>query len=78
MLQDRGIPTSQPLYARWIEMYASPEFAALADWLRSFIDRTALSCGPDDLARMQQAFITSSRHEYMFWDAAWRQEDWPV
>ena len=41
MLQDRGLPAGQPLYARWIEMYSSPEFADLAAWLRSFIDRSA-------------------------------------
>ena len=78
MLQDRGVPAAQPLYARWIEMYSSAEFAALADWLRSFVDRIALGCGAEERARMERAFIASSRYEYMFWDAAWRQEDWPV
>jgi thiaminase/transcriptional activator TenA len=27
---------------------------------------------------MHQAFATASRYEWMFWDAAWRQETWPV
>ena len=78
MLQNRGVPANQPLYARWIEMYSSAEFAELAAWLRSFIDRIALECGADELQRMERAFLVSSRYEYMFWDAAWRQEGWPV
>ena len=78
MLYDRGVPTSAPLYARWIEMYNSPEFAELAAWLRGFLDRIAKGCGEAELERMREAFVVSSRYEYMFWDAAWRMEEWPV
>ena len=78
MLADRGTPESQPLYGRWIDMYSTPEFAELAVWLRSFIDRTAESCGDAELRRMKRVFIASSRYEYMFWDAAYRMEQWLV
>ena len=78
MLHDRGLPADQPLYARWIEMYSSPEFAELTDWLRSFIDRTADESGQRALKQMEEVFIASSRFEYMFWDAAYRMEGWPV
>ena len=78
MLYDRGMPDEAPLYARWIKMYSSPEFAELAAWLRGFLNKTAESCGEDELDRMRDAFTTGSRYEYMFWDAAWRMETWPV
>ncbi len=78
MLFDRGLPIGQPLYSRWIEMYSSPEFAELAAWLRSFIDRDAEAKNAEALARMEEIFIASSRYEYMFWDAAYRLERWPV
>ena len=78
MLADRGAPGNQPLYARWIDMYSSPEFAALADWLRAFIDRAAQSAGKREQKNMQDAFLISSQYEYMFWDAAYRMEEWPV
>lgn len=78
MLAARGAPESQPLYARWIEMYESPEFEELAVWLRSFIDRVALNSGEDELTRMKRAFMRSSQFEYMFWDAAYRLETWLV
>ena len=77
-LAEKGAPAEQPLYARWIEMYNSPEFAQLADWLRSFIDRVALGSGEEELRKMGEAFLLSSRYEYMFWDAAYRMEEWPL
>ena len=78
MLYDRGLPEGQPLLARWIEMYNAPEFAELADWLRSFIDREAEVSGQRELEQMESAFIRGSQYEYMFWDAAYRMEEWPV
>ena len=78
MLHDRGLPAGQPLYARWIEMYSSTGFADLADWLRSFIDREAVGRSERELRRMDELFLLGSRYEYMFWDAAYRMEEWPV
>lgn len=78
MLYDRGLPGEAPLYARWIEMYNSQEFADLAAQLREFLDRIAENCGDDEIERMREAFLAGSRYEYMFWDAAWRMEEWPV
>ena len=77
-LAEKGAPPDQPLYTRWIEMYSSQEFAQLADWLRSFIDRVALGSGGEELRKMEEAFMLSSRYEYMFWDAAYRMEEWSL
>jgi len=27
---------------------------------------------------MEDAFLTSSRYELLFWEMAWRQERWPA
>ncbi|MCY4529469.1 MAG: thiaminase II [Chloroflexi bacterium] len=77
-LEAHGKPTHQPLYCRWIEMYSSPEFGELAEWLRSFIDRTALGLSDAKRERLIEIFVTNSNYEYLFWDAAYRMEDWPV
>lgn len=76
-LQQRGLP-AEPRYAKWIGMYADPAFAALADWCRGLVDRLAADAGEAGRARMAQAFLTSSRYEYLFWEMAWRREGWPV
>lgn len=78
MFASRATPNPQPSYARWIETYNSAELAEQADRLRSFVDRMALESGPQELARMERAFMRSSQLEYMFWDAAYRLEEWPV
>ena len=65
-------------YASWIDMYASAEFAELADWCRQLVDQTATDLPEQALRRMEDAFLTSSRYEYLFWEMAWRQERWPA
>ena len=78
VLEARGKPMDQPLYCRWIEMYSSPEFGELAEWLRSFTDRTALGLSDAQRERLVEIFVTNSKYEYLFWDAAYRMEEWPV
>jgi hypothetical protein len=58
-------------------MYADPEFVALADWCRDLVDRLADGAGPAARERMASAFITSSRYELAFWEAAYTLERWP-
>jgi thiaminase/transcriptional activator TenA len=65
-------------YRRWIEMYSSPEFAAVAGWCRALLDRLAAGLGPEGQRRLEDAFLTSSRYEYLFWEAAYRRQGWPV
>ena len=65
-------------YAKWIEMYSSEEFAELADWCRALVDRVAAGLPEGTLRRMEDAFLTSSRYELLFWEMAWRQERWPA
>jgi thiaminase/transcriptional activator TenA len=76
-LAERGVP-ADPRYAKWVRMYADPEFAALADWCRALVDRLAAGADAAGRARMEEAFVTSSRYEYLFWEMAWRLETWPV
>jgi thiaminase/transcriptional activator TenA len=65
-------------YASWIDAYADPEFAALADWCRGLVDELAADAPAAQLARMTDAFLTSSRYELLFWEMAWRRETWAV
>jgi thiaminase (transcriptional activator TenA) len=76
-LRARGLP-SEPRYAAWVEMYADPEFAALAAWCRELVDRLAEGVSEGGRRRMEAAFLTSSRHELAFWEMAWTLERWPV
>jgi thiaminase/transcriptional activator TenA len=72
-----GLP-SEPRYAKWVEMYADPEFAALAEWCRGLVDRLGDGASAEQRRRMEEAFVTSSRYEWAFWEASYKLESWPV
>ena len=77
-LLKQGLPQAAPLYAKWIEMYTSEEFAALADHMREMAGRIGDEAGPAEQAAMGQAYLTSVRLEHQFWDMAYGLEAWGV
>ena len=75
-LLQQGLPQNAPLYAKWIEMYTSEEFAALAHHIREMAGRIGDEAGASELAAMGQAYLTSVRLERQFWDMAYNLEGW--
>jgi thiaminase/transcriptional activator TenA len=67
-----------PLYARWIATYGGDEFAAIVADVLALVDRLGIRLAPAEQASMREHVTTTSRYEWMFWDAAWRREAWPV
>jgi thiaminase/transcriptional activator TenA len=67
-----------PLYARWIAMYGGEEFQSVVDAVLELADRIGPGLGAGELALMREHFVTTSRYEWMFWDAGYRCETWPV
>lgn len=59
-------------HARWIAGYNSPEYHALTDWMRKFVDRLGDEAGPEEQARMAGVFLAGTRLELAFWEQAWR------
>jgi len=76
LLRRQGLPRNAPLYTRWIEMYTSDEFSALAHHIREMADRIGDESNPAELAAMGQAYQTSVRLEHRFWDMAFSLEGW--
>jgi thiaminase/transcriptional activator TenA len=68
-----GLPSDER-FARWIESYASAEFAEQARWCRDLVDDTTTDLTPAEMRRVEAAFLTSSRYELAFWEMAWRKE----
>lgn len=65
-----------PVYREWIATYGSPEFDAVVESVLAVTDR--LEMGVAERERCHQHFATTSRYEWMFWDAAYHQLDWPI
>ncbi|MDI7276068.1 MAG: thiaminase II [Anaerolineae bacterium] len=63
-------------YQKWIDTYASDDFDRLVRRALAIAEETAQEASAGGRERMREAFVTSSRLEWMFWDAAYRLETW--
>lgn len=78
LLKDEVGQSADPLYGQWTRFYVEGFLqSSVAAWT-GFVDEMARRAGEQERAAMRCAFMASSRYEYMFWDAAYRREQWPV
>jgi len=68
----------QPLFARWIETYGGEEFAAIVAAVLDAVDAVGRTAGAAQVSAMRDHVLTTSKYEWMFWDAGWRRETWPI
>jgi thiaminase/transcriptional activator TenA len=73
-----GEPGPEHPYGEWLRTYSAPEFAATGVWLRERLNARAAALPAAEQAQLEAIFLTSSKYEWMFWDMAWRREQWPV
>ena len=71
-------PPPDPLYAEWTQAYSGEGFGAHVQQQLALIDRLAQDSSTDERKRWAEHFIQSSRYEYLFWEQAYRTEEWPV
>ncbi|MFB7909694.1 thiaminase II [Kitasatospora sp. NPDC056076] len=67
-----------PLYAKWIATYGDEAFQSVVRRVLALTDRLGEELSAAERRRVVGHFTTTSRYEWMFWDAAWRGERWPV
>lgn len=77
-LRAAGDPSRRNRYAQWLRIYASDDFRALGEWLQGYLDRQAVGVSAQQRRRLEAVYRTSSRYEYLFWEMAYRKEQWPV
>ena len=75
-LQQHG--SADPLYQRWIDTYAGEQFQTVVGEVLDVTDRIGAQASQTERGLMRSHFHTTARYEWMFWDAAYRLEDWPV
>lgn len=66
------------LYGEWISMYASDEFGALAEWCIGLMDDLTEGKSQQEVAKLEEIFLNTTRYEYMFWDMAYNKQMWPM
>ena len=65
-------------YQDWIDTYAGEAFHEAVRQVCHTLDEVAGTVDALTRERMHQAFEMASHLEWMFWDSAWRTEEWPV
>lgn len=65
-------------YARWIETYADATFEEATRRYIDICDSLAEAATDSERREMTEIFLTCTRLEWMFWDSAYRMEQWKV
>jgi thiaminase/transcriptional activator TenA len=68
--------SKNPDYQKWINQYASEDFGATVRQVLRMMDESAASAPESVRRNARRLFERSARYEYMFWDMAWRMEQW--
>jgi thiaminase (transcriptional activator TenA) len=72
----RGSPN--PQYQKWIDTYADEQYGAVVQSVIGIADALGPLLGPAERALVHRHFRVTSQYEWMFWDAGYRREGWPV
>jgi thiaminase/transcriptional activator TenA len=75
-LERAGSP--EPLYARWIQTYASEEFGGVVRGVLDAVNAFGPRLTAADRQAMHRHALVTSRLEWMFWDMGACREAWPV
>lgn len=65
-------------YGEWISMYSSKEFGELAEWCIDLMDKLTDGKPEEELGKLEEIFLNTTRFEYMFWDMAYTEAMWPT
>eukprot|EP01122_Echinamoeba_exundans_P013713 TRINITY_DN6027_c0_g1_i2.p1 TRINITY_DN6027_c0_g1~~TRINITY_DN6027_c0_g1_i2.p1 ORF type:complete len:410 (+),score=66.88 TRINITY_DN6027_c0_g1_i2:539-1768(+) len=75
-LAKRGSPNE--MYQQWINQYASEEFGAAVEKMKTIVDQSCVGLAPQRVQEVAAHFKRTCQMEYMFWDAAFRNQQWPT
>jgi thiaminase/transcriptional activator TenA len=75
-LEARG--SRSRLFQRWIDTYASEEFGQSVRQVLDIANLAIADLPESRRGAVRAHFVTTSRYEWIFWDAAFRQETWPI
>ncbi len=74
-LLEAGKRPRNPIYRQWIEIHGPAVLGDLVNWMAAHLDGADLGHRRDHIERL---FLTALRYEYLFWEAAYRGQSWPV
>jgi thiaminase/transcriptional activator TenA len=73
-LKRRG--SKHAAYQRWIDQYSGEEYGKVVRQVLDMMNAEGEASAPALRRRLVELFATSARYEYLFWDMAWKEEQW--
>ena len=73
-----GDPSPDARYRRWIETYGGEAFQTTVRRVLDTVDRLGPELSVADRARFVSHVERTAQYEWLFFDAAWRGEQWPA
>jgi thiaminase/transcriptional activator TenA len=70
--------TKENPFQSWIDTYGGDEFAQAVDKAIAICDHAAQAATEAQRKAMTEAFAYAAKMEWMFWDSAYRMEQWPI
>lgn len=67
-----------PTYQRWIDSYAGSDYLDEVERVLADVDVLARDVAEVEKQRGVDIAIAATRYEWMFWDSAYRGEEWPT
>lgn len=65
-------------YQAWIDTYGGEEYAVAVQNCLGICNRAAASASPEVRKAMTEVYVMGTKMEWMFWDSAYRREEWPI
>ncbi|MDR1223480.1 MAG: TenA family protein [Tannerella sp.] len=65
-------------YQTWINAYGDEAYARSVKKAIAVCDTLAAQCTPERQCAMTEVFVMCSKLEWLFWDSAYRQEQWKI
>jgi thiaminase/transcriptional activator TenA len=63
---------------QWIYTYGGDEYQQYARWMVAALDELGVDAPEAARPRLKQLFILGCRYEWLFWEMAWCEEEWPL
>lgn len=73
-----AVGSPDPVYQRWIDTYSGDDYLAECEEALGWTDLIGGRLSGPQEVRARGHFAAAARYEWMFWDAAWRREEWPI
>ncbi len=74
-LLKKGSPVET--YSRWIDTYSSPDYEQAVGRIIRLAGEVGAGARAAEKEEAELYFRISTMYEYLFWDSAYRREDWP-